>query len=79
MTITDKIKIQIEKKEKEQQALEAMKTYGINRHFDKNGMLHREKGLPAIEYPSGKKEYFIHGHETDKDGNLLYDEKGNLL
>jgi len=49
---------------------------GIRKYYlNNNGILHRE-GLPAIEYLSGAKRYYIHGKLHREDGPAIEGPKG---
>ena len=43
--------------------------WGDTRHYNSSGQLHRDGGLPAIEWADGSKHYYVNGH-LHRDGGL---------
>jgi calcineurin-like phosphoesterase family protein len=52
-------------------------TNGTIRHYDDNGLVHREDG-PAVIRSNGKKSWFKHGKLHREDGPTLEDHNGNI-
>ena len=49
--------------------METIKTINGTKYYYKNGKLHRDGDLPAIEYTNGRKCYYKNG-EFHRDGDL---------
>ena len=50
--------------------------YGTKRWYNDKGKLHRENGLPAIEWANGDKEWFLNGKLHRENGPAVESANG---